>query len=167
MRTHPTVWTARRGFSLLALLPFLFASCSVLFVSPYDEMTDRAATELVVKTETFLGRYAATTDETGKLLKRGKAYDDEAAKFYNDARGAAAAMLIRSEEKDKNEEEIGILQDLGNQYNKLEASHRLGTITKTSASGLRRCSRALLHVQLTKKHIGTSKTSANTSGSNP
>jgi hypothetical protein len=167
MKIRHAVSTARRGLSLLALLPFLFASCSVLFVSPYDEMTDRAATELVVKTETFLGGYAATTDETGHLLKRGRAYDDEAAKFYNDARGAAAAMLIRSEEKDKNQEEVGILQDLGKQYDKLEASHRLGTITKSSASGLRRCSRALLHVQLTKKHIGTSQTSANTSGSNP
>jgi hypothetical protein len=160
MRRSPLTRLAQPQFYLFTLLVLLMAGCSVLFVSPYDEMTDRAATELVTRTETFLGRYAAATDETGRLLRRGKAYDDEAAKFYNDARGAAAAMLIRSEEKDKNEEEIGILQDLGNQYTKLEASHRLGTITKSSASGLRRCSRALLHVQLTKKHIGTSKTSA-------
>ena len=40
MRTRNSVWIARRAFSLLALLPLLFASCSVLFVSLYDEVTD-------------------------------------------------------------------------------------------------------------------------------
>ena len=40
MRTRNPVWIARRAFSLLALLPLLFASCSVLFVSLYDEVTD-------------------------------------------------------------------------------------------------------------------------------
>ena len=165
MQRHNSIRISRRAAPFLALLPLLLASCSVLFVSPYDEMTDRAATELVVKTETFLGRYAAVTDDAGRLVKAGRSYDDEAAKFYNDARGAAAAMLIRSEEKDKNEEEIGILQDLGNQYGKLEASHRLGTITKSSAAGLHRTLRALLHVQLTKKHIGTSKAPASPPGS--
>jgi hypothetical protein len=93
-------------FSLLALLPLLFASCSMLFVSPYDEVTDRAATELVRKTEIFIVRYAGTTDETGYTVRRGKPYDAEAATFYTEARGAAAAMLLHSEQKDKNEEEI-------------------------------------------------------------
>ena len=88
MRTRNSVWIARRAFSLLALLPLLFANCSVLFVSPYDEVTDRAAT------------------------------------FYNEARGAAAAMLLRSEQKDKNDEEIQILRNLVTRYSQLEASHR-------------------------------------------
>ena len=64
------------------LLSLLLCGCSVLFVSPYDEVTDRAATELATKTETFLARYAATT-EAGKIVKHGKPYDDEAATFYN------------------------------------------------------------------------------------
>jgi len=50
MRTRNLVSIPRRELSLLALLPLLFPSCSVFFVSPYDEMTDRAATELVTKT---------------------------------------------------------------------------------------------------------------------
>jgi len=66
MRTRNSV-SIRSVFSSLALLPLLFASCSVLFVSPYDEVTDRAATELVTKTEIFIVRYAGTTDETGTV----------------------------------------------------------------------------------------------------
>ena len=145
------------------LLPFILCGCSVLFVSPYDELTDRSANELIARTETFLGRYAARTDETGKIVTSGKPYDSEAAAFYNEARGAVAAMLLRSEQKAKNEEEIEILKDLSGQYDRLEASHRLGTITKNSAAGLHRTLRALAHVQLTKKHIGTAKAATATS----
>jgi hypothetical protein len=167
MRTRNSVWIARRTFSLLALLPLLFASCSVLFVSPYDEVTDRAATELVTKTEIFIVRYAATTDETGHIISRGKPYDAEAASFYTEARGAAAAMLLRSEQKEKNEEEVQILRNLSTRYDQLEASHRLGSITKTSAAGLLRTLRALVQVQLTKKHIATSNEASSASASNP
>jgi len=164
MRTRNSVWIARQAFSLLALL---FASCSVLFVSPYDEVTDRAATELVTKTEIFIVRYAATTDETGNVVRRGKPYDVEAATFYAEARGAAAAILLRSEQKEKNEEEIQILRNLSTRYDQLEASHRLGSITKTSAAGLLRTLRALVQVQLTKKHIATSNEASSASASNP
>ena len=167
MRTRNSVWTDRRVFSLLALLPLLFASCSVLFVSPYDEVTDRAATDLVTRTEIFLVRYAATTDELGKIVRRGKPYDGEAATFYNEARGAAAAILLRSEQKDKNAEEIQILRNLSTRYDQLEASHRLGSITMTSAAGLHRTLRALVQVQLTRKHIGTSKEATSASASSP
>ena len=169
MQTSHCTWIARRAFTLLALLPMLFAGCSVLFVSPYDEMTDRAVMELVAKTETFLARYAATTDETtGRVIKRGKAYDDEAAKFYNEARGAAAAISFRSSQKDKNEDEIQMLKDLAIQYDKLEASHRVGMIDqRVSASGVHRTLRALLRAQLTKKRIGSSKKEPSASGSNP
>jgi hypothetical protein len=121
MRTRNSVWIARRAFSLLALL---FASCSVLFVSPYDEVTDRAATDLVTKTEIFIVRYATTTNETGPTVRHGKPYDAGAATFYNEARGAAAAMLLRSEQKDKNDGEIQILRNLVTRYSQLEASHR-------------------------------------------
>jgi hypothetical protein len=167
MRTRNSVWIERRVFSLLGLLPLLFASCSVLFVSPHDEVTDRAATDLVTKTEIFIVGYAATTDETGRIVRRGKPYDHEAATFYNEARGAAAAMLLRSEQKDKNEEEIQILRNLSTRYDQLEASHRLGSITKTSAAGLLRTLRALVQVQLTKKHIATSNEATSASASNP
>jgi hypothetical protein len=115
---------ARRVFSLLALLSWLFASCAVLFVSLYDEVTDRAATDLVTKTEIFIVGYATTTNETGHTVSHGKPYDGEAATFYNEARGAAAAMLPRSEQKDKNDEEIQILRNLVTHYGQLEASHR-------------------------------------------
>jgi len=39
-------------------------------------------------------------------------YDREAATFYNEARVTTAAMLPRSEQKEKNEEEIRILRNL-------------------------------------------------------
>jgi hypothetical protein len=158
MKNSPAPILARLPIYLAAVAALLLAGCAVLFVSPYDETTDRAVSDLVAKTETFLGRYAATVDESGKLARPGRAYDDEAAKFYNEARGAAAAILLRSEQKDKNDEEIAILRDLSTRYDQLEASHRLGRITKTSAAGLHRTLRALVQVQLTKKHIGTTKT---------
>lgn len=167
MQRSPLSRSTPPAFWILALLPLLLAGCSVLFVSPYDEMTDRAISDLVVKTETFLVRYSATTNDLGRLVKAGRAFDDEAAKFYNEARGAAAAILLRSEQKDKNQEEIKMLRDLSSQYDRLEASHRLGTITKTSAAGLHTTLRALLQVQLTKKHIGTYKTSSSPPAPNP
>jgi hypothetical protein len=114
MRTRNSVSIVRPVFSFLALLPLLLASCSVLFVSPYDEVTDRAATDLVTKTEIFIVRYAATTDETEQVVRRGKPYDAEAATFYNQARAFAAAMLLRSEQKDENE--IQILRNLSNRW---------------------------------------------------
>ena len=117
----------------------------MLFVSPYDEVTDRSANELTTRTEIFLVRYAARTDETGNVIRSGKSYDSEAA-LYNEARGTVDAMLLRSEQKEKNEEEIQILQDVRQQYDRLEASHRLGRITKNSAAGLHRTLRALLRL---------------------
>jgi hypothetical protein len=153
----------RPALQVSSLLLICLGGCSVLFVSPYDELTDRSANELIIRTEAFLGRYAVKTDETGKVTTSGKPYDGEAGAFYNEARAAVNAMLLRSEQKAKNEEEIQILQDLGRQYDRLEASHRLGTITKNSAAGLHRTLRALSRVQLTKKQIGTSKESTTTS----
>jgi hypothetical protein len=167
MQRSPLARSTPAKLWFLALLPLLLAGCSVLFVSPYDEMTDRAVSELVTKTETFLGRYSATTNDMGRLIKAGRSYDDEAARFYNEARGSVAAILLRSEQKEKNTEEIKILGDLSGQYDRLEASHRLGTITKSSAFGLRTTLRALLQVQLTKKHIGTYKTSSSPPAPNP
>jgi len=62
----------------------------------------------------------------GSALRRGhgKPYDAGAATFYNEARGAAVAMLLRSEQKDKNDEEIQILRNLVTRYGQLEGSHR-------------------------------------------
>jgi hypothetical protein len=123
MRTANSVRIHGRVSSLLALLPLLVASCSVLFVSPYDEVIDRAATDLVTKTEIFIVLYATTTNETGHTVRHGKPYDAGAATFYNEARGAATAMLLRSEQKDKNDEEIQIFRNLVTRYGQLEASH--------------------------------------------
>ena len=153
-----------RGAALAVFLPLvlLLASCSVLFVSPYDEITDRGVNDLVARTETFLVRYAGVTDDTGATVQRGRAYDAAAATFYSEARGAASAMLLRSSEKAKNEEEIEILTSVDNQYRQLEASHRLGRITRKSAAGLHRTLRSLLRVQLIKKGIGTPSQAAAT-----
>ena len=140
---------------LATVFPIILTGCSILLVSPYDETTDRAASELVLRTETFLSRYAAVTDHSGSTVVAGKPYDSAAGEFYDGARGAAAAMLVRSSQKAKNSEEIQILTNLGPQYARLEKSHRLGLITQTSASGLRRSLRALSHIQLVKKRIGT------------
>ena len=86
---------------MLLLLPLLLCGCSVLFVSPYDEVTDRSANELTTRTEIFLVRYAARTDETGNVIRSGKSYDSEAAAFYNEAHGTVDAILLRSEQKEK------------------------------------------------------------------
>jgi hypothetical protein len=148
--------SAQVTLRLALLLPLLLLpACAVLFVSPYDEVTDRAVTELVARTENFLARYTAVTDETGGVVQTGKSYDSEAAAFYDDAVGGAAAIQLRAERKEKNEEEVEILKNLGTQYRRLERSHRLGTITSSSAAGLRRTLRSLIQVQLTKKHIRT------------
>ncbi len=137
----------------IVALGLLFSGCAVMFISPYDEQTDNDANALVRDTEVFLSNYALLHDAGTSVIQKGKPYDSGAAKFYNDARGAIKAMLVRSEQKARNDEEIGILRQLVQQYNLLEASHKLGTISDVSASGLRRSLRALIHVQLAKKHL--------------
>ncbi|MFN2541586.1 MAG: hypothetical protein ABR514_05380 [Chthoniobacterales bacterium] len=106
--------------SYLRLLP----GCSVLVVSPYDELTDRSANELITRTEAFLARYAASTDESGRATTSGRPYDDQAAAFYNEARASVAAMLLRSGQKAKDEEEIQILRDLSRQSDRGKSARR-------------------------------------------
>jgi hypothetical protein len=47
MRTRNSVSIPRRALSLLALLPLLFATCSVLFVSPYELECTRRTLRIV------------------------------------------------------------------------------------------------------------------------
>jgi hypothetical protein len=58
----------------------------------------------------------------------------KAASFYGEERGDAAAVLPRSEQKDKSEEEIEILRNLSTRYAQPGASHRLCSIKKTSVT---------------------------------
>lgn len=163
-RSRPDAWLRLATLILVTAILFASSGCAVTLLSSYDEETDRAASELITRTETFLARYAAVADQSGAIIRKGRPYDSEAAAFYDDARGRAAAILLRSREKDprQNKDEIDIVTNLDRRYLRLQDSHRLGTITTTSASGLRRSLRALVHVQLTKKHIGTAKQAAAT-----
>lgn len=147
-------------YAVFFALLLVFSSCSVTFLAAYDEVTDRAITDLTVRTEAFLARYAGVTDNSGRIVRSGKSYDAEAAAFYDQSCGAVAAILLRSGEKANNTEEVNILHRLDERYRKLQESHRLGPITQDSAAALHRSLRALTHIQLTKKHIGTTQQTA-------
>lgn len=136
---------------LLAAFAFL-TSCSVLFVAPYDETTDRLLTDLSVKTET-----AIASADAGQLSP------DERSKFFDEAVGMVRTMRARSALFLKNEDEIAALAQLEKRYQDLRqhgASPR-GSI----ATALRLTLLDLQQIQVAKKRssifgAGLKKTSS-------
>lgn len=148
----PLVLRAGPGLAgMLAACVFL-SSCSVLFVAPYDETTDRLLTELSVKTETAIA--SADADQLSPA---------ERGKFFDEAIGMVRTMKARSSLFVKNEEEIAALAALEKCYQNLRQHN--ASPRSSLATGLRLTLLDLQQIQVAKKRssifgAGLKKTSS-------
>ncbi len=140
--------------SCLGLLALLYSGCSVMFVAPYDEFTDRALYDLHLKTSTFIARASAT----------GASYADSAS-FYQEAIATVRTIRSRAEMQVRNENETNLLLQLEDQYKRLAEKHRLGSLQPSLAGSLEFSFRKLTRAQLAKKR--SLKTSAATEKTAP
>lgn len=127
--------------SVFLLLLLLFSSCAVMFVGPYDQVTDLAIQDLTKKTEVMIS----------SVVQNDASYQQYAT-FYREAEGALAAIEIRSRLYPKNDDEIDIIGNLKKAYKNLEKIHRtIGSFRLNEATGVRSLLQSLLHHELSKK----------------
>lgn len=95
--------------SAAAILGLLISSCAVMLVGPYDEVTDKAITDLETKAEHFFAKQSKAVS-----------YEDTKS-FVQDAQGSINAIRLRAEVygKDKNSGELRELDLLSQNLNNL------------------------------------------------
>jgi hypothetical protein len=109
----------RSAAVLVSLLLATASACVPRFVSSYDEITDRSATELQKKIEGFVHKMVANAGKPeGQYSKN--------AAFYDEARTDLSAIRVRAKAFDKNERTLTILDQIEGSMNNLEGLHKLG-----------------------------------------
>ncbi len=121
------------------LLPLLLVGCAVIFVSSYDEITDREIQEAAKTTEVLIG----------DVLANQTSYREHA-KEYREIDGALGAL--RAANYQKNEAEIELLQKTRAALRNLQRTHKeIGPFRVAEAEGVRSLFRSLIHHELAKK----------------
>ena len=133
---YPAANTTFWRIAPLAAAVAALSSCTLL--APYDEVTDRAVTELAIRTEATLARADA-----------GQLSAPESQKFLSDSIGAVRALKARAELKAKNSEETAALGDLEQRYVALAARNR--PLRSSVATGLRATLLSVQQIQVSKK----------------
>jgi hypothetical protein len=126
------------------LLPFLLASCAVMFVAPYDATIDRQLTELHERTRFFLAKMNAS-----------RARHAQSGEFYHEAHASVAVIRSRAElyGAEKNKGTLDNLARLDIAFTDLEEAHRAGPLIGPAyANTMDVHFRALLQIELHKKH---------------
>lgn len=124
--------------AITATAALLLAGCSVMFIAPYDETTDRLLNDLSVKTET-----AIASADAGQLSA------SEREKFFDESLGTVRTMKARASLFAKNDEEIKALAALEQRYLDLKQH---GASPRTSLStGLRLTLLDLQQIEIAKK----------------
>jgi hypothetical protein len=123
------------------LLPLLLVGCAVMFVSSYDEITDREIQDAAKTTEALIG----------DVLANQTSYHEHA-KEYRQIDGALGALEMRASNYQKNEAEIELLQKLRAALRNLQRTHKeIGPFRLAEAEGVRSLFRSLIHHELAKK----------------
>ena len=95
------------------LLPLLLLGCAVVFVSSYDEITDREIQEAAKTTEVLIGDVLANQTSYHKHAKE-----------YREIDGALGALEMRAANYQKNEAEIELLQKTRAALRNLQRTHK-------------------------------------------
>ena len=107
--------------TFLAIFVLLWQTgCSVLFVAPYDPVTDQSINDLYVRTNVFLDRMQRTAGSYAKNRS-----------FYDDAHATIATIKVRAEMLPKNDGTLKNLQELDKQFTDLAALHKIRPLTGT------------------------------------
>jgi len=109
------------------LLPLLLVGCAVIFVSSYDEITDREIQEAAKTTEVLIG----------DVLANQTSYREHA-KEYREIDGALGALEMRASNYQKNEAEIELIQKTRAALRDLQRTHKeIGPFRLAEAEGVR------------------------------
>jgi hypothetical protein len=125
----------------------LLTSCAVMWVGPYDEVTDKAIMDLQTKTEQFF----AKAESTGANYESSKT-------FYQDAKASTRSIRLRAElyGKEKNKGELDDIDRLEENLDNLVKLHQAGPLTGKAGAIARAQLEAnfqsLLQIELAKKH---------------
>jgi hypothetical protein len=132
----------RPSFLIIALLTL--SSCAVMLVGPYDEVTDKAVTDLESKTELFFAKLANTHGR----------YEDNKS-FYNETKASLSAIKLRAELYPKNGGELKAIDLLTDNFKNLEELNQVGPLTPAVASpahsSIQTNFQSLLQIELAKK----------------
>ncbi len=96
---------------------FIFNSCKITLLAPYDEITDKAITEMQEMTSAFF--VALESDPASDAMK----YDNQK-QFYQKVKVKAATVRIRNSAIDKNKTVVGMITELEANINRLEKIHK-------------------------------------------
>jgi len=102
---------------LLLSLVFIVSSCKVTLLAPYDEITDKAVTDMQEMTSAFF--VALESDPQNEAMK----YDNQK-QFYQKVKVKAATVRIRNSAIDKNKIMVGMIAELEANINRLEKLHK-------------------------------------------
>ena len=132
--------------ALAAILSLFICSCAVVLVGPYDEVTDKAISDLETKTEQFLAKMEST-----------KGSYEANKSFYDDAKASIRAIRLRAElyGTEKNKGELDDIDKLGQAFDQLAELHQIGPLAgragNTARSLIETNFQALLQIELAKK----------------
>lgn len=118
-RDSASAW--KRSVILLALLILIVSGCAlrVKYVAEYDEIMDRAVSDLHRKTATFFARVQSSPGPDGSY--------EANRTFYEEARGDVAALILRARVSEKGLAKTPLtsnFEDLQKQYEDLAALHK-------------------------------------------
>jgi hypothetical protein len=106
-----------RSFFLFVSISFIFSSCKVTLLAPYDEITDKAVTEMQEMTSAFF--VALESEPQSEAMK----YENQK-QFYQKLKVKAATVRIRNGAIDKNKTMVGMITELEGNINRLEKLHK-------------------------------------------
>ena len=133
----------------LGITALVWSGC-VMFVSPYDEVTDKAISDLSTQTEQFFAKSASKIS-----------YSDTNS-FVTQAKGSLQAIRLRSElYGDKNKGEISDIDKLQQNFDLLLSLTKTPPVSATewnvAHAEIQSNFRSLMQIELAKKHSGVSE----------
>jgi hypothetical protein len=114
----PVILFLRRKMSVVFIAAlFVFTSCKVTLLAPYDEITDRIVTEMQEITSAFFVKLES--EPTAVAMK----YEQQK-EFYQKLKVKAATVRIRNKAIDKNKTVVSMINELEANINRLETLHK-------------------------------------------
>ena len=114
----PVILFLRRKMNVVFIAAlFVFTSCKVTLLAPYDEITDRIVTEMQEITSAFFVKLES--EPTAVAMK----YEQQK-EFYQKLKVKAATVRIRNKAIDKNKTVVSMISELEANINRLETLHK-------------------------------------------
>ena len=102
---------------IFTVVLFIFSSCKVTLLAPYDEITDKIVTEMQEMSSAFFVKLES--EPTSAAMK----YEQQK-EFYQKLKVKAATVRIRNKAIDKNKTVVSMINELEANINRLEILHK-------------------------------------------